>query len=133
MILTREVAELKRPEDVVRVRQMARALALQAGFGLVDQTKIVTAVSELGRNALIHGGGGTATLEVIEEGIRRGLRIVFRDEGPGIADVERALQDGYTTSGGLGIGLGGARRLMNEFEISSSPGKGTTVTIARWK
>jgi serine/threonine-protein kinase RsbT len=133
MILTREVVALGRSEDVLRARQVARALSLEVGFGLVDQTKIVTAVSELARNTVIHGGGGTATLEVVENGARRGLRIVFRDEGLGIADVEQALRDGYTTGDGLGLGLGGARRLMNEFEIVSAPGKGTTITIARWK
>jgi len=133
MIPTREVAELGRAEDILKVRQRARALALEAGFGLVDQTKIVTAVSELARNTVTHGGGGTATFELLEEGGRRGLRIAFHDEGPGIADVELALRDGYTTCGGLGLGLGGSRRLMTDFEIVTSPGKGTTVTIARWR
>lgn len=133
MILSRAVVDLERSEDVLKARQQARVLALEAGFGLVDQTKIVTAVSELARNTVSHGGGGTATLEVVANGACKGLRIVFRDEGPGIADVEQALRDGYTTAGGLGLGLGGARRLMNEFEISSRPGSGTTVTVARWK
>lgn len=133
MILSREVVDLERSEDVLKARQRARALAVEAGFGLVDQTKIVTAVSELARNAVSHGGGGTATLEVVANGARKGLRIVFCDEGPGIADVEQALRDGYTTAGGLGLGLGGARRLMNDFEISSRPGSGTTVTVARWR
>jgi len=133
MILSREVADLRRSEDVLKVRQTARRLALEAGFGLVDQTKIVTAVSELARNTVTHGGGGTATLELLEEGSRRGLRIAFRDEGPGIVDVELAMKDGYTTSGGLGLGLGGSRRLMGEFDLVSAPGRGTTVTVARWR
>ena len=128
-----EIAELRKDEDIVRVRQRARAMAVEAGFGLVDQTKIVTAVSELARNTVTHGGGGTARLELVENNGRRGLRIVFRDEGRGIADVARALEDGYTTGVGLGLGLGGARRLMNDFEIISAPGEGTTVAIARWR
>jgi serine/threonine-protein kinase RsbT len=132
-MIRREVVDLRESEDVLKARQQARALALSVGFGLVDQTKIVTAVSELARNTVTHGGGGTATLEVVEYGAHRGLRIVFRDQGPGIADVEQALRDGYTTAGGLGLGLGGSRRLMNDFEISSFPGKGTTVTVVRWK
>lgn len=133
MIRTREVVALRKSEDVLTARQTARALSVEIGFGLVDQTRIVTAVSELARNTVTHGGGGTATLEVVEDGKRRGLRLVFRDEGPGIADVEQALKDGYTTGGGLGLGLGGSRRLMSDFEIRSAPGQGTTVTIARWK
>lgn len=119
-------------EDVVRVRQAVRAAAVQLRFGLVDQTKIVTAASELARNTLVHGGGGTVEVEAIEEGGRRGLRLTFRDHGPGIPDVEAALRDGYTTGNGLGLGLGGARRLVNDFEIQSEPGHGTTVRMARW-
>jgi serine/threonine-protein kinase RsbT len=119
-------------QDVVRVRQRVRALAVDAGLGLVDQTKIVTAASELARNTLEHGGGGSVEIDIIE-GARRGLRLCFVDQGPGIADVEAALRDGYTTANGLGLGLGGARRLSNEFRIDSTPGKGTRVTIARWK
>ena len=119
-------------EDVVRVRQEVRNRAVQAGFGLVDQTKIVTAASELGRNTLDYGGGGTVRLEVLQESGRRGIRLTFEDKGPGIPDTERALKDGYTTGGGLGLGLGGARRLCSEFSIDSRPGEGTKVTIARW-
>lgn len=133
MTRTREIVEVRGSEDVLRARQAARALTLEVGFGLVDQTKIVTAVSELARNTVTHGGGGTATFEVIEQGTRRGLKVVFRDQGPGIADVGQALKDGFTTAGGLGLGLGGARRLMNDFEIVSAPGEGTTVTVARWR
>ena len=120
-------------EDVVIVRQQVRAHAVDLGFGLVEQTKIVTAASELGRNTLVYGGGGRAVIERIENGGRRGLRISFIDQGPGIADVEQALRDGYTTGGGLGLGLGGAKRLSNEFEIESKVGEGTRVTITRWR
>ena len=105
---------------------------MECGFSLVEQTKIVTAASELARNTLIYGGGGTVVLESLDEGARRGLRLTFTDKGPGIADVARALTDGYTTGSGLGLGLGGAKRLSNEFEISSAPGQGTRVRIARW-
>jgi serine/threonine-protein kinase RsbT len=118
---------------VVRVRQQVRTGAIEAGLGLVDQTKIVTAASELARNTLEYGGGGTATLEVVSNGARRGLRVVFEDSGPGIQDIQEALRDGFTTGKGMGLGLGGARRLCNEFAIQSEPGRGTRVTIARWK
>jgi serine/threonine-protein kinase RsbT len=118
--------------DVVRVRQVTRELAVALGFRLVDQTKIVTAASELARNTFVHGGGGVVLLEAFEDGARRGLRLTFTDKGPGIADVGRALADGYTTGSGLGLGLGGAKRLSNEFELSSAPGQGTRVRIARW-
>jgi serine/threonine-protein kinase RsbT len=119
--------------DVVSVRQRVRAMAVEAGFSLVDQTKIVTAASELARNTVVHGGGGTAELEMLVEGVRRGLRLTFRDHGPGIADVDRAMRDGFTSGGGLGLGLGGAKRLSNEFEIQSQPGEGTLVRITRWR
>ena len=124
---------LQRLEDMVLARQAARRLASELGFSLVEQTKMVTAVSELARNTLIHGEGGSATLEVVDQGGRRGLRITFQDEGPGISDIERAMTDGYTSRGGLGLGLGGARRLVNDFELSSQPGEGTRVVITRWK
>ena len=117
---------------MVRIRRDVRARAIEAGLGLVDQTKIVTAASELARNTLDYGGGGTAVIEVVQAGRRRGIRIVFEDHGPGIPDIEQALKDGFTTGGGLGLGLGGARRLCNEFAISSTPGKGTRITITRW-
>lgn len=120
-------------EDVVVVRQNTRSLAVQIGLTIVDQTKIVTAASELARNTVIHGGGGTATLEILNDGGRQGLRLTFVDSGPGIADVERAMQDGYTSGGGLGLGLGGSKRLCNEFAIESQVGVGTRVMIARWK
>jgi serine/threonine-protein kinase RsbT len=120
-------------EDVVRVRQEVRRLALEIGFGLVDQTKIVTAASELARNMLDYGNGGVVGMEIVQNGARRGLRLSFTDRGPGIADVERAMRDGFTSGGGLGLGLGGAKRLSNEFSITSSPGEGTRIVIARWK
>jgi serine/threonine-protein kinase RsbT len=120
-------------EDVVRVRQEVRRCAIEAGLGLVDQTKIVTAASELARNTLDYGKGGQAVMDIVQNGIRRGIRITFEDNGPGIADIDQALKDGYTTGKGMGLGLGGARRLCNEFSIVSAVGKGTTVTIARWK
>ena len=120
-------------EDVVIVRQAVRKAGVETGFTLVDQTKIITAASELGRNALIHGGGGTVLIERVEEGARKGLRLTFTDQGPGIPDIEKALKDGYTSGNGLGLGLGGAKRLSNEFSIWSEPAKGTRVTITRWK
>ena len=124
---------IRTSDDVTRVRQEVRARAVEVGLGLVDQTKIVTAASELARNTLVHGGGGTARIELVHKGTRKGLRLVFEDQGPGIPDVELALRDGYTTGGGLGLGLGGAKRLSNEFEIRSAPGEGTRVSNARWK
>ena len=124
---------LRSQEDVVAVRQMVRALAVEIGLSLIDQTKIVTAASELARNTVVHGGGGFARLQIIHDTGRRGLRLTFEDHGPGIADVERAMRDGYTTGNGLGLGLGGAKRLSNEFSIDSAPGAGTRVSIVRWK
>src|SRR5689334_10608268 len=132
-VLGAETLPLEAPEDVVRVRQAVRKHATELGFSLVDQTKIVTAASELARNTVTHGGGGNMTMHVLNEGVRRGLRLIFEDQGPGIADIQLALRDGYTTGGGLGLGLGGARRLANDFAIESSPGKGTRVTITRWR
>lgn len=119
--------------DVVLIRQAVRQLAVKLGFSLVDQTKIVTAASELARNTLDYGGGGTVQLEALEEGIRRGLRLIFEDTGPGIPDIELALKDGFTTGGGLGMGLSGTKRLVNEFDIVSQVGEGTKVTIIKWK
>jgi serine/threonine-protein kinase RsbT len=124
---------LRTDEDVVRARQVARQWSVELGFSLVDQTKSVTAASELARNTVLHGGGGGMTLEMLQEGARRGLRLVFDDQGPGIADVQQALKDGFTTGGGLGLGLSGSRRLMSEFAISSQPGQGTKVTTVRWR
>lgn len=124
---------VKRAEDVVRVRQAVRVQAVNAGFSLVDQTKLVTAASEIARNTLEYGGGGELVLETLRDGIRRGVRLTFTDEGPGISDIPRAMADGYTTGGGLGLGLSGAKRLSNEFDIQSAPGKGTRVMLGRWR
>jgi serine/threonine-protein kinase RsbT len=131
--LVAEERPIRTSEDVVLVRQAVRARAVEAGFSLVDQTKLVTAASELARNALEHGGGGTLKLEVLNDGARRAVRLTFEDQGPGIADVQQAMKDGFTTGGGLGLGLGGAKRLANEFEIQSRPNEGTRVTITRWR
>jgi serine/threonine-protein kinase RsbT len=120
-------------QDVVVVRQRAREQSHRAGFSLLETTKLVTAASELARNTLEHGGGGWAELEVCTDGIRRGVRMRFVDEGPGIADIEVAMRDGYTSGKGLGLGLGGSRRLVDEFHIESTPGRGTRVTVIRWK
>jgi serine/threonine-protein kinase RsbT len=122
-----------RDVDVVACRQAVRARAVALGFTLVDQTKIVTAASELARNTLQHGGGGRMRLEIVEGGGRKGLKLTFEDDGPGIPDIQQAMQDGFTTGGGLGKGLGGSKRLVNEFEIASRPGEGTRITIIRWK
>ena len=125
---------LRTGEDVVRLRSAVRERAVAVGLSLVDQTKIVTAASELGRNTVQYGGGGTATIALVTgKGGRRGVRLEFVDQGPGIPDVALALKDGYTTGGGLGLGLSGARRLSDEFDIQSRPGEGTRVTIVRWK
>ncbi|MGF0174122.1 anti-sigma regulatory factor [Streptomyces sp. Marseille-Q5077] len=118
--------------DLVRVRQHVRQMTAQLGFGLVEQTKLVTAASELARNALVHGGGGQMECTEVTNGAIQGLRLVFSDEGPGIADLDQALGDGYTSGGGLGMGLGGSRRLVHEFSIDSSRGNGTTVTVTSW-
>ena len=128
-----ELLEVRTSNDIVRVRQLVRQWSVEAGFSLVDQTKMVTATSELARNTLEHGGGGTARLEYLADGPRRGVRLVCEDQGPGIPDVQLALRDGYTSRNGLGLGLGGARRLVNEFDIHSLPGAGTRVAITRWK
>jgi serine/threonine-protein kinase RsbT len=133
VVLKEDSQPVRTAEDVVRVRQSVRTWAVQIGLNLVDQTKIVTAASELARNMLDYGGGGDVRLEHVENGIRKGLRLTFEDKGPGIADVEKAMRDGYTTGTGLGLGLSGARRLSSEFEIISKPGEGTRVTITRWK
>jgi serine/threonine-protein kinase RsbT len=123
---------LRTSEDLVRMRRLVREQAVAAGFSLVEQTKLVTAASEIGRNTLIYGGGGEVTLQAFTEAARHGLRLVFSDRGPGIADLELAQTDGFSTGGGLGLGLGGARRLCNEFSIESGP-EGTRVTIGRWR
>lgn len=120
-------------EDLLQVRQTIRTWAAEAGFTLVEQTKLITAASELARNTVIHGGGGTLVAETVDDGNRSGVRLTFEDRGPGIADLDLAMKDGYSSGGGLGLGLGGAKRLSNEFHIESKPGEGTRVTITRWK
>jgi serine/threonine-protein kinase RsbT len=133
LIETAETMPLRNSDDVVRVRQGVRASAITAGFSLVDQTKIVTAASEVARNTVVYGGGGTLRIEMLRDGRRTGVRLTFVDHGPGIADIEQAMTDGFTTGGGLGLGLSGAKRLSNEFAITSTRGNGTVVTLARWK
>ena len=128
-----ETLPIRSGDDIVRVRQRVRALAVEIGLGLVDQTKIITAASELARNTLDYGEGGDVRMEIVQAGMRKGLRLTFEDHGPGIDDIEQAMTDHYTSGGGLGLGLGGAKRLSNEFHIESTPGAGTRVTIARWK
>lgn len=131
--MPRAVLNITTSSDIIRVRQAVRQMAVELKFNLVDQTKIVTAASELARNTLDYGGGGTVQMEVLETFNRSGLRLIFTDQGPGIPDLELALKDGFTTGGGLGMGLGGTKRLMNEFEIISRVGEGTWVTITKWK
>jgi serine/threonine-protein kinase RsbT len=124
--------EVTSDRDVVRVRQLVRTEAVAVKLSLVDQTKLVTAASELARNTLVYGGGGTVEVSRVENGRRQGIRIVFADQGPGIADLDLALTDGYTTGGGLGLGLSGARRLVDEFDIETAPGEGTSITVTKW-
>jgi serine/threonine-protein kinase RsbT len=132
-VVSADFVQLRSNEDIVSARQMVRGWAVRLGFSLVEQTKIVTAASELARNTLVHGGGGSMRIETHTDGGRTGLRLLFEDSGPGIRDVEMALRDGYTTGTGLGLGLGGARRLSHEFHIDSTPGQGTRVSITRWR
>jgi serine/threonine-protein kinase RsbT len=133
LVVRAETLPVASEHDIVLSRQAVRRACQDLGFSLVDQTKMITAASELARNAVVYGGGGTMQLEVLQSGGRDGLRLCFRDEGPGIADLEQAMSDGYTSGSGLGLGLGGARRLVSEFEIESAAGRGTTVTISRWR
>jgi serine/threonine-protein kinase RsbT len=128
-----DLLPIRSGDDVVRVRQQVRTRAVEIGLGLVDQTKIITAASELARNALDYGGGGEVRIDLVDEVGRKGVRLTFEDKGPGIPDIEKALTDHFTTGGGLGLGLGGAKRLSNEFHIESTLGVGTRITIARWK
>lgn len=132
-VVAAESMEIRVSGDIVRVRQAVRQKSVGLGFGLVDQTKVVTASSELARNTLDYGGGGAVHLEIVENGTRSGLRITFEDQGPGIASPDLALTDGYTTGNGMGLGLGGAKRLSHQFELWSKPGEGTRVSILRWK
>ncbi len=124
---------LRSEEDIVATRQKVRLLTQQLKFSLVDQTKMITAASELSRNTLVHGGGGQMRWQLVEEGLRRGLRLCFEDQGPGIADLHLAMTDGWTSGSGMGLGLPGSKRLVQEFDVQSSPGRGTRVSITRWK
>lgn len=128
-----ETLPVRTSDDVVRVRQAVRSRTVAAGFSLVDQTKLITAASEIARNTVDYGGGGTLRIEVLRNGPRRGVRLVFADQGPGIGDIAQAMTDGFTSGRGLGLGLSGAKRLVNEFDIESAPGRGTVITLARWK
>jgi serine/threonine-protein kinase RsbT len=131
-VLSSSTIELRAEQDIVRARQAVRKLAQETGMSLVDQTKLVTAASELARNTVTHGQGGHMRMERLEEGGRRGVRLCFQDQGPGITDLDLAMTDGWTSGGGLGLGLTGSKRLCNEFDLHSVPGQGTRVTIARW-
>ena len=132
-VLRDELIGLRSMDDMIKARQLVRDCAIFQGLSLVDQTKIVTAASELARNTLIHGGGGEMRLQALNDGSRRGVKVIFADRGPGIPNIELAMKDGYTTRGGLGLGLSGSKRLVNEFSIESQSGKGTTISIVRWK
>ena len=132
-VLRDELISLRSMDDIIKARQLVRDCAIFQGLSLVDQTKLVTAASELARNTVVHGGGGEMRLQALNDGPRRGVKAMFVDAGPGIANLELAMKDGYTTRGGLGLGLSGSKRLVNEFAIESEPGKGTTVSIVRWK
>jgi serine/threonine-protein kinase RsbT len=133
MVMKHEIVALNKEDDIVLARQEVRRLAVELGFRLIDQTKIVTASSELARNTVTHGNGGTMLIESLHEGVRRGLRLTFEDHGPGIPNIELALKDGYSSADGMGLGLSGSKRLMNEFEIASTVGEGTRVVVTRWR
>jgi len=132
-VIKSDIVPIRSESDIVQARQIVRKWATEQSFPIVDQTKVITAASELARNTLVYGKGGTMRLEALVDGLRKGLRLTFEDQGPGIADLTQALTDGYTTGNGLGLGLSGAKRLSNEFQIDSTPGKGTRVMIARWR
>lgn len=133
MNIERSESESIRSEaDIVRVRQLVRSRAVEARLSLVEQTKLITAASEIARNTLIYGGGGNCTLQILREGSRKGVRIIFEDQGPGISDIQTALKDGFTSGGGLGLGLGGAKRLVDDFDLNSTPGQGTRVALTKW-
>ncbi|MFI6239680.1 anti-sigma regulatory factor [Micromonospora sp. NPDC050795] len=127
-----QAQSVRSDEDVVRVRQLVRAVAVASKLSLVDQTKVVTAASELARNTLVYGGGGSVEVTVVDNGLRKGVQIVFADSGPGIADLDLAMTDGYTSGGGLGLGLSGSRRLVDEFQIETSAETGTRITVTKW-
>jgi serine/threonine-protein kinase RsbT len=133
VVARRDELQLRGEEDIVRTRQTVRRWAAELGFSLVDQTKIVTAASEIARNTVVYGGGGWVEIEIVNDTPRHGLKLTFVDQGPGISDVDLALRDGYTTGSGLGLGLGGAKRLVNDFRIESRIGEGTRITLTRWR
>lgn len=134
VVVTREQTfPVRSDSDIVIARQAVRKWAEELKFNLVEQTKIVTAASELARNTLLHGRGGTMRIELVSDLPKQGMRLIFEDRGPGIADIDRAMQDGYTTGGGLGLGLPGTKRLVNEFQIDTKVGEGTRITVIRWK
>jgi serine/threonine-protein kinase RsbT len=132
-VIKTENAPVLSSNDVVQIRHRVRAMTVECGLSLIEQTKIVTAASELARNMVDYGGGGVVTIDLISAGIKRGVRLTFADRGPGIADIPQAMRDGFTSGGGMGLGLGGAKRLSNEFSIDSAPGEGTRITIIRWR
>jgi len=133
IIIKSDIRNIRTQEDIVFIRQSVREWAVSIGFNLIDQTKMVTAASELARNTLDYGGGGIMTLQILDDGIRKGIKLIFQDKGPGIPDIELALKDGYTSGEGMGLGLGGSKRLVNEFYIESKVGGGTTVAVVKWK
>ena len=128
-----DTLQIRTSTDVVQVRQAVRNLATEMGFSLIDQTKLVTAASELARNTLEHGGGGTVRIQTVTSGVKPGIRLTFEDQGPGIPDVKLALTDGYTTGNGMGLGLSGSKRLVNDFDLQSKVGEGTRITVTKWK
>lgn len=131
--LKTESYPIRNSEDIVKIRQGVRTMALEIALSLVDQTKIITAASEIARNTLDYGGGGDAVIEIVSTGLRKGIRLTFSDQGPGIPDLAKAMTDGYTTGKGLGLGLSGSKRLVNEFDIDTTVGEGTRITLIRWK
>jgi serine/threonine-protein kinase RsbT len=133
VVIKSETVPIRSSEDVVSIRQKVRARSVELGLKLIDQTKIITAASELARNTLVYGGGGSMIIEIVNDNRRDGIRLTFEDHGPGIADIQLAMRDGYTTGGGLGLGLSGSKRLCNDFEIFSKVGEGARITVTRWK
>ena len=132
-VIRSETIELRTNEDIVRARKLVKEWMIEMKFSLVEQTKFVTAASELARNTVEHGGGGSASMEILDDLIKRGIRLIFEDQGPGIENLELAMKDGFSTRGSHGLGLGGSKRLVNEFDINSTPGQGTRVSVVRWK
>lgn len=131
--LSQVKVKVQSQDDVVLVRKEVRRISIECGLNLIEQTKVVTAASELARNTFVYGGGGRVCIESVDDSRRKGVRLTFEDHGPGIANIEAAMKDGYTTGNGLGLGLGGAKRLSSEFQIESEPGKGTRIVLVRWR